>query len=232
MPSQDALARTTNSLTPWSKTGKVSNLSWWGQNLSFPLIILLGELLKLPTLARLHSNTCMNYLKQEVLVRNAELTSYHQLEEMGKAQRLKHLPTMWETWVWSLGQEDSPGKGNGNPLQYSCLENPMDRGALWATVHRVTKTRTRLSGFTFFLSKGERWLQSICPTNLPEYFPLKSILAEFEQANRKYPESEWLTRDNPELTQWPWNPRQQAAVWQSNSSGLSHPAALHQGTSQ
>ena len=64
MPSQDALARTTNSLTPWSKTGKVSNLSWWGQNLSFPLIILLGELLKLPTLARLHSNTCMNYLKQ------------------------------------------------------------------------------------------------------------------------------------------------------------------------
>ena len=32
----------------------------------------------------------------------------------------------------------SPGGGHGNPLQYSCLENPMDRGALWATVHRVT----------------------------------------------------------------------------------------------
>ena len=32
----------------------------------------------------------------------------------------------------------SPGEGNGNPLQYSCLENPMDRGAWWATVHRVT----------------------------------------------------------------------------------------------
>ena len=31
----------------------------------------------------------------------------------------------------------SPGEGNGNPLQYSCLENPMDRGASWATVHRV-----------------------------------------------------------------------------------------------
>ena len=32
-----------------------------------------------------------------------------------------------------------PGGGNGNPLQYSCLKNPMDRGAWWATVHRVTK---------------------------------------------------------------------------------------------
>ena len=37
------------------------------------------------------------------------------------------------------------GDGNGNPLQYSCLENPMDRGAWWAPVHRVTKSRTRLS---------------------------------------------------------------------------------------
>ena len=33
---------------------------------------------------------------------------------------------MWETWVRSLGWEDLPGEGNGNPLQYSCLENPMD----------------------------------------------------------------------------------------------------------
>ena len=43
----------------------------------------------------------------------------------------------------------SPGEGNGNPLQYSCLENPMDGGAWWATVHGVTKSRTRLSDFTF-----------------------------------------------------------------------------------
>ena len=38
-------------------------------------------------------------------------------------------------------REDSPGVGNGNPLQYSCLENPMDRGALQATVHGITKIR-------------------------------------------------------------------------------------------
>ena len=40
------------------------------------------------------------------------------------------------------------GEGNGNPLQYSCLENPMDGGAWWATVYGVAKSRTRLSNFT------------------------------------------------------------------------------------
>ena len=41
------------------------------------------------------------------------------------------------------------GEGNGTPLQYSCLENPMDRGAWWAAVHGVAKSPTRLSDFTF-----------------------------------------------------------------------------------
>ena len=47
-----------------------------------------------------------------------------------------------------LGLGRSPGEGNGNPLQYSCLENPMDGGAWWATVHRVAKNRTRLRDFS------------------------------------------------------------------------------------
>ena len=42
----------------------------------------------------------------------------------------------------------SPGEGNGNPLQYSYLENPMDQGAWWAIVHGVAKSWTRLSDFT------------------------------------------------------------------------------------
>ena len=46
------------------------------------------------------------------------------------------------------GSGRSPGEGNGNPLQYSCLENPMDGGAWWATVHGVAKSWTRLSNFT------------------------------------------------------------------------------------
>ena len=41
-----------------------------------------------------------------------------------------------------LGSGRSPGGGHGNPLQYFCLENPMDRGAWWATVHRVPKSQT------------------------------------------------------------------------------------------
>ena len=40
-------------------------------------------------------------------------------------------------------------EGDGTPLQYSCLENPMDRGAWWAAIHGVARSRTRLSGFTF-----------------------------------------------------------------------------------
>ena len=46
------------------------------------------------------------------------------------------------------GSGRSPGEGNGHPLQYSCLENSMDGGAWWATVHGVTESRTRLSDFT------------------------------------------------------------------------------------
>ena len=45
--------------------------------------------------------------------------------------------------IHGLGR--SPGEGDDNPLQYSFLENPMDRGAWWATVHGVSKSRTRLS---------------------------------------------------------------------------------------
>ena len=43
----------------------------------------------------------------------------------------------------------SPGEGNGNPLQYSCLENPMDGEGWWTTVHGVAKSWTRQSDFTF-----------------------------------------------------------------------------------
>ena len=52
------------------------------------------------------------------------------------------------------------GEGNGNPLQYSCLENPMDGGAWWAAVHGVVKSRTRLSDFTFtfiFMHWKRKW---------------------------------------------------------------------------
>ena len=54
------------------------------------------------------------------------------------------------------GSGRSPGEGNGNPLQYSCPENPMNRGTWWATVHGVAKSRTRLSDLTFNFNISKR----------------------------------------------------------------------------
>ena len=63
------------------------------------------------------------------------------------AQLVKSLPAMWETQrfrdaglIPGLGK--SPGGGNGNLLQYSCLESPMDRGAWWTIVHSITESDT------------------------------------------------------------------------------------------
>jgi len=56
------------------------------------------------------------------------------------------------------GSGISPGEGKGNPLQYSYLENPMDRGAWWATVHGVAQSRTRLSDFTMPHPSASRWI--------------------------------------------------------------------------
>ena len=59
---------------------------------------------------------------------------------------VKNLPAMQEIWVRALGHEESPGEENSNPLQYSFLENPIDRGAWQATYSPwVAKSRTRLS---------------------------------------------------------------------------------------
>ena len=71
------------------------------------------------------------------------------------AHIVKNLPAMWETWVRSLGQEDSPGGGNGNPLQYSCLENPMDRRAWQATVMGLQRVRHDWATNTFRQEKDE-----------------------------------------------------------------------------
>ena len=58
------------------------------------------------------------------------------------AQLVTNLPANGGDTVSIPGSGRFPGEGNGSPLQYSCLENPMDRGAWWATVHGVAKSRT------------------------------------------------------------------------------------------
>ena len=61
-------------------------------------------------------------------------------------------------WIQPLGRED-PGIGNGNPLQYFCLENSIDRGVWRATVHGVAKSQTRLSNEHYYcsLNYGENY---------------------------------------------------------------------------
>ena len=70
------------------------------------------------------------------------------------------------------GSSFSSGEGNGTPLQYSCLENPMDRGAWWAAVHGVAKSPMRLSDFTFTfqfhaLEKGMATHSSVLAWRIP-----------------------------------------------------------------
>ena len=83
------------------------------------------------------------------------------------------------------GSVRSPGEGNGNPLQYSCLENPIDGGTWWATVHGVAKSRTQLSNFTHFTQQASLVAQMV-----------KYLTAMWEtrvqSLGRKYPlEEKW-----------------------------------------
>ena len=71
---------------------------------------------------------------------------------------VKNLPAMQETQGSTPGSGRSPEEGNGNPLQFSCQDNPMDRGAWWSTVHRVTKE----SGTTYQLNNNNWLLWSWC----------------------------------------------------------------------
>ena len=61
---------------------------------------------------------------------------------------VKNLPANAGHAGLTPGSGRSPGERNGNPLQYSCLGNPLGRGDWWATVHGVTKSQTRLSDYT------------------------------------------------------------------------------------
>ena len=76
------------------------------------------------------------------------------------------------------GSGRSPGEENGNPLQYSCLENPMEGGALWATIHGVAKSRTRLSDFTFHYTlsqKGHQIIMCHFSFSSGQYYPQRVL---------------------------------------------------------
>ena len=81
---------------------------------------------------------------------------YLHIQASLEAQTVKNQSTMQEAWVWFPGSARSPGEGNGNPLQCSPLEHPMDRWAFWTIVHGVAKSdttdqQTLSHTYTFFL---------------------------------------------------------------------------------
>ena len=88
-------------------------------------------------------------------------------KEIGKENALASLSHHICMYPWNYS-----GEGTGNPLQYSCLENPMDGGDWWAAVHGVAKSRTRLSDFTFTfhfhaLEKEMATHSSVLPWRIP-----------------------------------------------------------------
>ena len=80
-------------------------------------------------------------MAQSSLEETAFLISSVMLRASLIAQSVKNLPAMQETWVQSLNQEDPLEKEMATHSSIPCLENPMDREAWWATVHRVAKGR-------------------------------------------------------------------------------------------
>ena len=85
------------------------------------------------------------------------------------------------------GSGRSPGGEHGNPLQYSCLENPMDRGAWWATVQGVTKSQTGLkwsSTRAWKMSKAWEWVLASCEMVLKDEWDLSRKIAGKEQKEK------------------------------------------------
>ena len=99
------------------------------------------------------------------------------------AQLVNNLPAMQETRIWFLGQEDPLEKENGNPLQYSCLENLIDRGAWQAIVHAVARVRHDL-GTKPPCTEGQRREQSFLRhVKFPSHFFSPKVLVFFLRYN-------------------------------------------------
>ena len=81
--------------------------------------------------------SCCQCLKESIYV-----------EKEARSRQTPEATVYPEMSLWSVLSK-RVGEGNGNPLRYSCLENPMGGGAWWAAVHGVAKSQTRLSDFTF-----------------------------------------------------------------------------------
>ena len=87
-------------------------------------------------------------LENSAVATGLEQVSFHSNPKETKCQRMLKTTTQLHSSHIAFISHASPGVGNDDPLQYSCLENPVDREAWWTTVHGVTKSRTWLSDWT------------------------------------------------------------------------------------
>ena len=133
---------------------------------------------------------------------NGFIVVYSRVAQMGK-----NLPAMQETCLIPESGR-SPREGNGNPLQYSYLENSLDRGAWWATVHGVTKSGTRLSDFhpTLWQQKLTHFKSTIPPPPQKKRLLLRSNGKEIQKFTLSFGIGYKLVEDppgvNPEDGHW------------------------------
>ena len=104
---------------------------------------------------------------------------------------------MQEMEIRPLGQENSPGEGNGNPLQYSCWDNPMDRGVWRVTVHGVIKSQTWLKPLSMHAQKAS-WGSGKKPENERQF---KWLDYHFESHPTGVPLQD-SAKHNSELSHW------------------------------
>ena len=107
------------------------------------------------------------------------------------------LPQLWD------------GEGNGTPLQYSCLENPMDGGAWWAAVHGVDKSRAQLSDFTFTFHFHALEKEVATHSSVPAW-----RIPETEEPSG-LPSTSRTESDTTEATWWWQQQQQQQRLWDS-----------------
>ena len=127
------------------------------------------------------------------------------------AKLVKKPPAMWETWVQSLGWEDSPGKGKGSPLQYSGLENSMG-----CIVHGVTKSRKESDTTERLSLHFTSILQFIVTNNFPGGSVVKNLLPMQETWLGGSP---GVANSTPLQYSWLGNPMDRGA-WRATDHGV------------